>query len=67
MPDSPILKDAFGQSTEQRLGCGVPVSRLLGLFHAGTGVLPRLAVGSLPTHDLPRDDHRYVPSLPGSV
>jgi hypothetical protein len=52
MPDTPALQDAFGQSTEQRPGCGFPVAHLLGLFHAGTGVLLKLVVAPLLTHDL---------------
>jgi len=52
MPDTPALQDAFGQSTEQRPGCGLPVAPLLGLFHAGTGVLLKLVVAPLLTHDL---------------
>jgi hypothetical protein len=44
MPDTPALQEAFGQSTEQRPGCGFPVARLLGLFHAGTGLLLKLVV-----------------------
>jgi Transposase DDE domain len=52
MPDTPTLQHAFGQSTEQRLGCGFPVAHLLGLFHAGTGVLLKLVVAPLLTHDL---------------
>jgi IS4 transposase len=51
MPDTPALQDAFGQPTEQRPGCGFPVARLLGLFHAGTGVLLKLVVAPLLTHD----------------
>src|SRR5687768_10269489 len=51
-PDTLALQEAFGQSTEQRPGCGVPVARLLGLFHAGTGVLLKLVVAPLLTHDL---------------
>ena len=54
MPDTPALQDAFGQSTEQRPGCGFPVAHLLGLFHAGTGVLLKLVVAPLLTHDLAR-------------
>jgi hypothetical protein len=54
MPDPPALQDAFGQPTEQQPGCGVPVARLLGLFHAGTGVLLKLVVAPLLTHDLAR-------------
>jgi hypothetical protein len=54
MPDTPALQDAFGQPTTQRLGCGFPVARLLGLFHAGAGVLLKLVVAPLLTHDLAR-------------
>ena len=54
MPDTPALQDAFGQPTEQRPGCGFPVARLLGLFHAGTGVLLKLVIAPLLTHDLAR-------------
>ena len=52
MPDTPILQATFGQPTEPRPRCGVPVARLLGLFHAGTGVLLKLVVAPLLTHDL---------------
>jgi Transposase DDE domain len=52
MPDTPALQDAFGQSAAQRPGCGFPMAHLLGLFHAGTGVLLKLVVAPLLTHDL---------------
>jgi hypothetical protein len=52
MPDTPALQDTFGQPTEQRPGCGFPVARLLGLFHAGTGPLLKRVVAPLLTHDL---------------
>jgi hypothetical protein len=51
MPDTPALQDAFGQPNVQRPGCGFPVTRLLGLFHAGTGVLLTRVVAPLLTHD----------------
>jgi hypothetical protein len=51
-PDTPALQDAFGQSTVQRPGCGVPMAHLLGLFHVGTGVLLKLVVAPLLTRDL---------------
>jgi hypothetical protein len=54
MPDTSALQAAFGQPTAQRPGCGVPVARLLGLFHAGTGGLLTLVVAPLLTHDLAR-------------
>jgi Transposase DDE domain len=52
MPDTPALQDAFGQSSEQRPGCGFPVAHLLGLFHASTGTLLKLVIAPLLTHDL---------------
>jgi hypothetical protein len=52
MPDPPALPEAFGQPTEPRPGGGVPGARLLGLFHAGTGMLLKLVVAPLLTHDL---------------
>jgi hypothetical protein len=52
MPDTPALQEAFGQPSVQRPGCGVPVARLLGLCHADTGLLLKLVVAPLLTHDL---------------
>jgi hypothetical protein len=54
MPDIPALQETFGQPTVQQPGCGFPVARLLGLFHAGTGLLLKLVVAPLLTHDLAR-------------
>jgi hypothetical protein len=67
MPDTPALQDAFGQPTEQRPGCGFPVARLLGLFHAGTGVLLKLVVAPLLTHDLARVQAVHPSLHPGDV
>ena len=67
MPDTPALQEAFGQSTAPRPGCGVPVAHLLGLFHAGTGVLLTRVVAPLLTHDLAQV-HKVHPTLhPGDV
>jgi hypothetical protein len=54
MPDTPALQEVCGQPNVQRPGCGFPVARLLGLFHAGTGLLLKLVVAPLLTHDLAR-------------
>ena len=67
MPDTPALQDAFGQSTEQRPGCGFPVAHLLGLFHAGTGVLLKLVVAPLLTHDLAQVQQVHPLLAPGDV
>jgi hypothetical protein len=67
MPDTPALQETFGQPTVQRPGCGFPVARLLGLFHASTGLLLKLVVAPLLTHDLAQV-HAVHPSLrPGDV
>jgi Transposase DDE domain len=67
MPDTPALQDAFGQPTVQRPGCGFPVARLLGLFHAGTGVLLKLVVAPLLTHDLAQVQQVHPMLAPGDV
>ena len=54
MPDTPALQDRFDQPTMQRPECGFPVARLLGLFHAGPGVLLTRGGAALVTHDLAR-------------
>jgi hypothetical protein len=67
MPDTPALQDAFGQPTEQRRGCGVPMARLLELFHAGTGLLLKLVVAPLLTHDLAQVQAVQPTLQPGDV
>jgi len=52
MPDTPQLQREFGQPANQRKGCGFPVAHLLTLFHAGTGMLQKVLVAPLRTHDL---------------
>jgi hypothetical protein len=52
MSDVPALQAEFGQPGGQKPGCGFPVAHLLMLFHAGTGLLQRLAIAPLRTHDL---------------
>jgi Transposase DDE domain len=67
MPDTPALQKAFGQSTAQRPGCGFPMAHLLGLFHAGTGVLLKLVVAPLLTHDLAQVQAVHPTLQPGDV
>jgi hypothetical protein len=52
MPDTPELQAAFGQPGQQAPGCGFPVAHLLTLFHAGTGLLQKVLVAPLRTHDM---------------
>jgi Transposase DDE domain len=67
MPDTPALQGAFGQPTVQRPGCGFPIAQLLGLFHAGTGVLLKLIVAPLFTQDLARVQEIHPALHPGDV
>ena len=67
MPDTPALQEAFGQPNVQKPGCGFPVARLLGLFHAGTGVLLKLVVAPLLTHDLAQVQRVHPMLAPGDV
>jgi len=52
MPDSPELQAHFGQPSGQRKGCGFPVAKLLTLFHVSTGMLLRMTVARLRSHDM---------------
>jgi hypothetical protein len=67
MPATPALQAAFGQPTEPRPGCGVPVARLVGVVHAGTGVLLTRAVAPRLTHALARMPAVHPSVQPGEV
>lgn len=67
MPDTPELQGAFGQPGGQRKGCGFPVAHLLTLFHAGTGLLQKVLVSPLRTHDLKHATQMHPELAPGDV
>jgi hypothetical protein len=52
MPDVAALQAYFGQPGNQAQGCGFPVAHLLGLFHAGTGLLLEVFATPLRSHDM---------------
>jgi hypothetical protein len=52
MPDTPELQEAFGQSGAQEPGCGFPTGKLLAMFHAGTGLLLKVMVAPLRSHEM---------------
>ncbi len=54
MSDTPQLQAEFGQPSGQAKGCGFPVMHILAMFHAGTGLLLRVATAPLRTHDMSR-------------
>jgi len=67
MPDTPELQQAFGQPGQQAPGCGFPVAHLLTLFHAGTGLLQKVLVAPLRTHDLTGVQAMHVELEAGDV
>jgi Transposase DDE domain len=52
MPDTPELQERFGQSGQQKKGCGFPTAHLLCLFDAATGLIHDCIVSPLRTHDM---------------
>lgn len=52
MPDTPELQAHFGQSSNQKPGCGFPVGHILCLFDAETGFLRDVIISPLRTHDM---------------
>jgi hypothetical protein len=51
MSDTPELQDYFGQPGGQQTGCGFPVAKLWGMFDARSGLLVKLLVSPLRTHE----------------
>jgi hypothetical protein len=66
-PSPLALQDAFGQSTAQRPGCGVPVVHLLRLVHAGTDGLLKRVVAPLLPHDLAQVQAVHPTLPPGEI
>jgi hypothetical protein len=67
MPDTPELQKAFGQPGAQKPGCGFPVSHLLTLFHAGTGMLQKILTAPLRTHDMAHAWQMHPELAPGDL
>jgi hypothetical protein len=52
MPDTPELQERFGQSGQQKKGCGFPTAHLLCLFDGVTGLIHDCILSPLRTHDM---------------
>ena len=52
MPDTPELQQRFGQSGQQKKGCGFPTAHLLCLFDVATGLIHDCILSPLRTHDM---------------
>ncbi|HWH70589.1 MAG TPA: IS4 family transposase [Candidatus Sulfotelmatobacter sp.] len=67
MPDTPALQKRFGQSGQQKPGCGFPTSHVLCLFDVASGLLQDCIPSPLRTHDM-ADAGRLHPYLaPGDI
>lgn len=67
MPDTPELQQAFGQSGAQKPGCGFPTAHLLALFHGATGILQKVLLAPLRTHDMAGVSRLHPELSPGDV
>lgn len=67
MPDAPDLTRAFGYAVNQRRGCGFPVTKVVALFHAGTGLIECLLPGPLRSHEMARAAHVHPHLRAGDV
>jgi hypothetical protein len=52
MPDTPALQAHFGQPGAQKPGCGFPIAHGLALVHAASGLVTKLLLAPLRTHDM---------------
>ena len=53
-PDVSALQAEFGQPGQQAAGCGFPVAHWLALMHHGTGLILKMLISPLRTHDQSR-------------
>jgi hypothetical protein len=67
MPDTPALRAHFGQPGGQQTGCGFPVAHCLALVHAATGLVQRLVIAPLRSHDIPLVAQVLEHFAPGDV
>jgi hypothetical protein len=67
MPDTPALRQTFGQPDAQAPGCGFPVAHLLVLFDAYQGYLLRALPAPYRTHDMAQATLTHQALRPGDV
>lgn len=67
MSDVPALQNHFGSPTGQRPGCGFPVGHLVALFDLATGMLLRMTIAPIRTHDMSQAAHLACELRPGDL
>jgi hypothetical protein len=51
-PDKPALQDLWPQPSAQKIGCGFPAIKLLGLLHLATGMIVQLTMMCMNVHEM---------------
>jgi DDE family transposase len=67
MSDTPELQREFGQSSNQKPGCGFPLAHWLVLVHAASGLVQKMFTAPLRTHDLSSVVQLHPELQPGDV
>jgi Transposase DDE domain len=67
MPDTPELQAHFGQSGQQKAGCGFPTAHLLMLFNARTGLAVDALTAPLRTHEMSLAARTHQQMSPGDL
>ena len=67
MPDVPKLQGHFGSPTGQQRGCGFPVGHLVALFDLATGMLLRMTISPMRTHDMSQAARLACALKPGDI
>lgn len=67
MPDTPKLREYFGQPGGQKPGCGFPVAHMLALMDAQAGFLHDVIISPLRTHDMRHAADLHPKLRPGDI
>jgi Transposase DDE domain len=67
MPDTPPLRNHFGQHGQQKKGCGFPIAHLLAIFDAATGLVLDLIAAPMRTHDMSQVHRLHSRLRPGDL
>ena len=67
MPDTEALQKEFGQPGGQQPGCGFPIAKLWAMFDARSGLLTKLLISPLRTHEGSQLSKLHPELRPGDV
>jgi hypothetical protein len=67
MPDTPAHAERFGYPTNQKDGVGFPVTKLSFMIHLGTGMISKLLIKPLRSHEMQRIDELHLALQPNDI